>query len=244
MVEHTRSRPRIGRLLPVIADGLSFLAALAWLPVLSLSLNEPSGWNALLLVLFYILFCSGVYLIRKLEPDREIRGWSPPKILLEPKVRGVLAFLFGLLMMTTVAYQLGYFASIQSIRTAGLDEGGSSALFVYMPGALLGFSMFYILVLAFPVQENVAPRGWRSAILIMLGLIFINSMLLFSSAQARAVVGEMGLAGSIWTWLGALAVLIISFAPPRILFQSKFPDKSGALSFALLLLTASWWIAS
>lgn len=244
IVEQTKNSWTGTVLLTLFADGLALLAALFWLPMLAEQLTKPSGWNALLLVIFYILFCIGVYFIRKLQPENGASGWQPPNFLLDTRVRGVLAFLFGLLMMTTLAYQLGYFASIQSIRSAGLDEGDSSALFVFMPGALLGFSMLYILVLAFPVVESVSPGSRGSAILSALGLVLINGMVLFCAAQAKAFVGEMGAASDIINWMAVLLILIVSFAPPRAVFQSKYPYRSSILSFGLLLLILSWLVVS
>ena len=244
MAERTKKEIRmIVGLLPV-ADGLALVGALILMPALAKQLTYPSGWNALLFVVFYTLFCIGVYLIRKLEPSTSAGSLPPPKFFLDSRVRGVLAFLFGLLMMSTVAYQLGYFTSIQSIRTAGLDEGDSSALFVYMPGALLGFSMLYILVLAFPVKESVPPGSRYSAIFTFFGSLLVNSMLVLCAAQAKTLFGEMDLLGIVLVWIVVLAVLIVSFAPPRILFQSKFAYPSNLLSFSILLLTLSWLVVS
>jgi hypothetical protein len=242
MIDHVVTRNRFMVFLPVLADGVAFLAMLIWLPPLSLKLMQPSGWNALLLVLLYSLSCIGVYLIRKLEPQPGIGRWSPPTIFLNNKVRGALAFLFGLLMMTTVAYQLGYFSTIQSIRAVTMNEGNSSALFVYMPGALLGFSMLYILVLAFPVQANQPPGSNHYATVALLGLILANGMLLFTTAQVRAIVIALDLSPETGVALVSILVLLISFGPPRLLYQQRQPYLSGLVSLAILLLFATWQI--
>lgn len=244
MGNHVITRSPLMASLPVIADGGAFLAMLLWLPALSLKLMLPSGWNALLLVVLYVLFCAGVYLLRKLEAQPGIGRWSPPAIFLNTKIRAILAFLFGLLMMTTMAYQLGYFVTIQSIRAATLDEGSSSALFVYMPGALLGFSMLYILILAFPVQPAVVPGTNRYAGVALLGLILTNGMLFFTTAQAGALLKALELSQGAITFLISLLVLLLSFAPPRLLYQNKQPYLSGLISFALLLLLAALHVAS
>jgi len=242
MSDHAITRNPFMAFLSIVADSAAFLAMVLWLPGLSSKLAQPSGWNALLLVLFYTLFCTGIYLIRKLEPQAGNGRWSPPTVFLNPKVRGVLAFLFGLLMMTTIAYQLGYFATIQSIRAATLNEGSSSALFVYMPGALLGFSMLYILVLAFPVNANLPPGSNRYATVAFFGLILANGMLLFTTAQARAIVTALNLPPGAAVYLASFLVLLISFAPPRLLYQHKQPYLSGLLSFVILLLFSAWQI--
>ena len=244
MPEMTEMKSRYSLIiaLPVITDCLTFLALVYLLPGFTHLLEKPSGWNALLLVLFYILFCVGVYLIRKLDSQPGNGRWRPPAIFLNPKVRALLAFLFGLLMMTTVAYQIGYFESIQSIDTATLDEGDSSALLVYMPGALLGFSMLYILVLAFPVQSNIPVTSKKYPIFALLGLILANAMLLFTTTQAEAMTNALSLSDGIGVYVASFSILLLSFAPPRLLYQSKQPYPYGLISFLFLLLIAAWQV--
>ncbi len=230
--------------LPILADGAALVAILFFLPDLARGFEVPSGWNALLLVLSYLLFCIGVYLIRKLESQEMNKRWQPPAAFMNPKVRAVLAFLFGLLMMTTLAYQIGYFESIQSIATSTLDEGDSSALLVYMPGALLGFSMLYILVLAFPVQATISAGSKIFPVFALVGLLLTNSMLVFTSAQARALTAALGLPDGPDIALGSLLLLLLAFAPPRLLYQTKQPSPYGLVTFLILLLTAVWLIVS
>lgn len=238
----TKTEISLPAVLPVIVDGLAFLAILFVLPGFALRLEQPSGWNALSLVLFYLMFCVGVYLIRKLEAREQISRWQPPSIFLDPKVRALLAFLFGLLMMTTLAYQIGYFESIQSLGSAALDEGDSSALIVYMPGALLGFSMLYILILAFPVQSNVSSDRRLFPILAFLGLVLANNMLFFGTAQARAITTALGIKDGPALFVASFLLVLLSFAPPRLIYQNKRPQPYGLVSFFLLLLFAAWQI--
>ena len=229
--------------LPILADVAAFVAMLFLWPDFAQGLEEPSGWNALLLTLFYLLFCVGVYLIRKLEPQAAEKHWQPPAFFLNPRVRAFLAFIFGLLMMTTVAYQIGYFESIQSIGITTLDEGDSSALLVYMPGALLGFSMLYILVLAFPVQANIPAESWKYPILAICGLLLANSMLFFTTAQAKAMTVALSLPDSVVVYVVSFLVLLLSFAPPRLLYQNRQPYPYGLISLLILLFVAAWRVA-
>ncbi len=238
-----RSSTKFLAVLPVVVDITALVVLLGLLPILTKILAKPSGWNALLLVLSYVLFCLGVYFIRKLEPCSERSKWSPPAFLLNSKVRIGLAFIFGLLMMTTLAYQIGYFKSVLNIGTTTLNEGDSSALFVYMPGALLGFSMLYILVLAFPVDSNVPAESSRYVWFGLVGLILVNGMLIFTTAQAEAIVSILSLKGDFFLLVISLLILVLSYAPPRALFQAKQPHPAGYVSFALLLLFSSWLIA-
>lgn len=228
--------------LPVLIDGITLLGLFVYFPKLANRLASPSGLNALLLVGFYLLFCLGVYLIRKLQPATAGKGWQPPPAWTSRKVRTVLAFIFGLLMVTTLAYQIGYFASIQSVGSATLDEGNSAALLVYMPGALLGFSMLYILILAFPVQANVADDGRSFWVLAFLGLALTNAMLIFTSAQALALKQTLMPFATPAVFAISFLVLLLSFGPPRLLLQSKYPSRFALFSFTVLLLFAAWEI--
>ena len=228
--------------LPLLIDSASIIAIVIFLPDFALRLEQPSGWNALLLVLSYLIFCIGVYLIRKLASWDRRDGWQPPAVILDPKARAAMAVFFGLLMMTTVAYQIGYFESVQSVGASTLNEGDSSALLVYMPGALLGFSMLYILVLAFPVKANVSPGDNRFPVFAFFGLVFINVMLFFTTAQARAILETAKLGQGFGVYVISFLVLTLSFAPPRLLYQSKQPFVYGLLSFVILLLLAAWQV--
>jgi len=227
-------------LLPVIVDAGAALVIFFWLSELSSLLTEPSGLNALLLVFLYLLFCIGVYLSRKIQSQAGISRWEPPAWLMNPKVRGLLGLVFALFMATTFAYQLGYFDAIYQIRAGLLEEGSTAAFFVYAPGAWLGFSMLVILVLAFPVDSNIQRANNRYALLALLSLIFTNSLLIFSAAQARAMISGLNLALGIRSWLVVLAALALSFLPARAIYQSRLPLLSGWLSFALLLLLAAY----
>ena len=83
--------------LPLAADGMAAVALILLLPALATRLIAPSGWNALLLAIFYLLFCIGVYLVRKLLPAPQGGSWLPPGWLMRPKVLGFLGVIFGLL---------------------------------------------------------------------------------------------------------------------------------------------------
>ena len=229
-------------LLPLLADGAALLALLVWLPALSQRLQSPSGWNALLLVLLYVLFCLGVYLIRKLLPVPGTR-WSPPAWLVDRRLRAASGFVFALLMATTLAYQLGFFESIFAVSAGLLEEGSTSALFVYAPGAWLGFSAFVVLVLAFPVNSTIAPEDSRFSWVALIALLCTDAMLIFSAAQARAMLLGLGLPDSIWFTAAVLVAFLASYLPARALYLKRQPYLSGWLSFAVLLLAAVQQVA-
>lgn len=225
--------------LPVLVDGVTAVALILLLPGLARRLLQPGGWNAALVVVAYIFFCIGVYLIRKLLPQALEGSLRPPEWLMDRRVRGVLAVLFGLLMMSTLAYQLGYFAALDEAALRTMGEGDSSAFLVYGPGAWLGFSMLVILVLAFPVNASVPPETPRYVLLAGLGLLACNGMLLVVTAQARAMVEMLGRVGGITAVLAVFVALLLSFGPARLIYHDRQPHPSGLVSFALLLLLAT-----
>lgn len=239
-VTHTS---RLLQALPLLADALTVIALLLSIDYLSALLAEPSGWNALLLSSLYVLFALGVYLLRKLEPAPAEGPWSPPSFFLDRRVRGVLAAFFGLFLVTTIAYQLGFFASIQSLRAGTLEEGSTAAFFVFAPGAWLGFSMLYILILAFPVVSNVPTGSPRYTWNGMLGLVAVNALFVVTAAQARGMLAQWGWLGSPITFLASALVLLLSYAPPRLAYQRRQPFLPGLVSLGVLLLLTALLIA-
>jgi hypothetical protein len=245
LMESTKTNQEINLfmvVLPVIVDVAAAIALFLWLPDLSERLAEPSGVNALLLVLFYILFCLGIYFSRKLLPQPEISRWVPPDWFMEPKLRGLLGLIFAFFIATTFAYQLGYFEAIFQTSVGFLGEGASSAFFVYAPGSWLGFSLLIILVMAFPVDSNVPPVTHRYEILAFLSLVFVNSLLVFSAAQTKALIRGLNLVSGLALWLIVLFAFVVSLLPARAIYQSRQPYLSGWISFLLLLLLAIFMV--
>lgn len=240
-MESTKTRREINlfmTILPVVTDFAAAVALFFWLPTLSARLTEPSGLNALLLISLYILFCLGVYFSRKLLPQPEAGAWAPPDWFMNPKLRGALGLVFAFFMATTFAYQLGYFEAIFQISAGMLEEGSTAAFFVYAPGSWLGFSMLVILVLAFPVDSTISPVSHRYEIFAFLSLVFVNGLLIFSTAQTKAMFLGLKLSPGAATWLVVLGAFLISFLPARAIYQSRQPYLSGWLSFLILLLLA------
>ncbi len=223
--------------LPLLADGAALLLLFWLVAPLSARLAAPSGLNSLLLVGVYLFFLLGVFLLRKLEPVAENRfPWE-----LGPKTRGVLALLFGLVMMTAVSYQLGYFDVFLQAGPTELDEGASSSLFVYGPSAWLFLSMFYIFVLAFPIAPRISPQSKVYSLAALLGLATIHSLLLLAVAQLKALTSLLPWQNLLWLLLSVL-LLALLFAPPRLLYAQKHAGWPGLLSFITLLLAAGWLV--
>lgn len=230
-------------LVPLLADAVALVALLLWLPGLATRLQTPSGTNALLLALTYILFCVGVFWLRKLVPSAAGGPGAPPAVFANRRVRALLALLFALGMMSALAFQLGYFAVFDEVTIGYLDEGSSSAFFALAPGAWLVFAMVYILVLAFTVTPAVAPGRPRYAIQAFLALVMIHTLFVYSVAQLRALLLLAG-GGSLGAALLAGALLLVGFLPPRLVYQEKQRQWAGLVSFGVLLIAAVWLMAA
>lgn len=221
-------------MLPVIADGVTLLLAILLLPSLIVRLETPGGWNALLLTAVYLLFCLGVYLIRKLHSlPASTTPWRPPAALLTRRVLGILGAVFGLAMTTALAGQLGFFQVWEEIRLLEFGEGETAVFFAFAPGAWLGISMIYILVLAFTVEATVSPYERRYASFTLGGLLGMNGMLLMAAAQLGAlwVGSDWGTAVRVpLTFFG----LILLLGPPRLVFWRRQPRWNNVFSFLLL----------
>jgi hypothetical protein len=148
----------------LLADAIGVLAMFLLFPSLSQRLSEPNGLNALLLSGGFAAFCVGVYWLRRLRPMSGGEEWATRNW------RVVLAILFALVMSLAIAWQLGFFRSGLQVDTRDLGEGGSAAYFVFGPGAWLGFSALYVLVLGFTVRPSLEPGSGRWTVAATFGL--------------------------------------------------------------------------
>ena len=207
--------------IPILADSLALILLFTILPSLAEQFTTPSGLNALLVLIGYIFFCVGVFLLRKLEGDSE-RADKPMKLSRQAYI--ILAILFGIGMMLFLSQQLGYLDLIFT-DPYSLGEGQAAAFFVFAPSAWLGVSLFYIPVLAFTVTPDVSPESQRYTWQSLFGLLAVNGMLLLAAAQLKALSGGAGGLG--WLVL-ALLLLTIWFGPPRWLRHVQAP-KAGCI---------------
>jgi hypothetical protein len=152
----------------------------------------------------------------------------------------VLAFLFGLVMAAVIAHQLGYFASIQVTGIGDINEGATAAFYTFAPGAWLGFAMFYILVLAFPVRPTLVFPSPQYSLVALLGLLSNQLMLLVMAAELTAVLAPLD---SFW-WALLFPILLLALVlPPRILYAARFAPSGSPLfisSIAGLLLPVGY----
>lgn len=213
----------------LLADAAGLVAMFLLFPPLAARLSAPGGINALLLSGGFILFCVGVFWLRRLRPMDGGEGeWAPRNW------RVALAIAFAAVMSLAIAWQLGFFRSGLQVDTRDLGEGGSASYFVFGPGAWLGFAALYVLVLGFTVQPSITPDNPRWTTGAALGLLATNLMLLLLSAQLRAVAGEAA-----W-WLPLIfAGLLLLFLPPRLVYIARgpgFPSPAGYVTLGLFLM--------
>ncbi len=213
----------------LLADTAGLVAMFVLFPLLAARLGEPSGINALLLSVGFIGFCIGVFWLRRLRPMDGGEGeWA------QRNWRVALAVAFAAIMSLVIAWQLGFFRSGLQVDTRELGEGGSASYFVFGPGAWLGFSALYVLVLGFTVQPSITPDNPRWTTVAVLGLLAANLMLLLLSAQLRAIAGEAA-----W-WLPLIfAGLLLLFLPPRLVYIARgpgFPSPAGYVTLGLFLM--------
>ena len=213
----------------LLADAIGLVAMFVLFPPLAARMGAPGGVNALLLSAGFVVFCAGVFWLRRLRPiDGRDGEWA------QRNWRVALAVVFAAVMSLAIAWQLGFFRSGLQVDTRDLGEGGSASYFVFGPGAWLGFSALYVLVLGFTVRPSIAPDSGRWTAAAALSLLAANLMLLLLSAQAQPLVGEAAL------WLPLLfAGLLLLFLPPRLVYIARgpgFPSPAGYVTLGLFLM--------
>lgn len=226
-------------ILPVLADAVGAAALILLLPTLSALFAEPSTINVLIISGVFVVYCTAVYLIRKLEPAADAERVSRlPAWLTQTLTMRLLAILFALALAVLLLQQFGYWDSIFVVDDRVLGAGESSAFFVYGPGAWIGASLFYVLVLSASVRITVEEVSPNYVGLALLGLLGVNGMLLVGTAVLHATQLFSGWLGAI----GAFVLLVVLFAPPRVWYLAKRPSLLTTLSYLALLLLCAWQV--
>jgi hypothetical protein len=226
-------------ILPILADAAGVAAMVLLLPTLSALFAEPSTINVLILSGVFVIYCTAVYLIRKLEPATDAERISRvPAWLTETLTMRLLAIFFALALAVLFLQQFGYWESIFVVDDRVLGAGESSSFFVYGPGAWIGASLFYVLVLSASVRVTIEESSRNYAGLALLGLLGVNGMLVLATAVLQSTPFFTGWLGII----GAFVMLVLLFLPPRIWFLAKRPSLLATISYLLLLLFCAWQV--
>lgn len=230
---------RSAALVALLADLLVLIALFTVLPLLVERLKVPSGLNTLLIGAAFVLFAIGVFVFRRLEVVPGGSEW------LSRRGRIVLSIVFALSMMTMIAWQLGFFNSLGQVNTRELGEGPTAVYFVFAPGAWLGFSLLYILVLAFNVTPSIRETNSAYLVAAFLGLLATGIMLLVTAAQGRVMLGADS--NPLWAFAGFVWLLLL-FMPPRLIYVYRAIGRgtwalAAAGSLVFLCAVAGAWLA-
>ncbi len=224
-------------ILPLLADAVGMAGAVLLLPSLAAQFANLSTINVLILGGAFVVYCTAVYLIRKLEPMADAERISRlPAWLTGTRVMRPLAIFFALVLAALFLQQLGYWDSIFVVDDRVLGAGESSSFFVYGPGAWIAASLFYVLVLSASVRVTIEETSGSYAALALLGLLGVNVLVLLGTAVLQSTTFFTGWLGAV----GAFLLLVLLFAPPRLWFLSKRPSLLAALSYLALLLFCAW----
>jgi hypothetical protein len=117
-----------------------------------------------------------------------------------------------------------------------LGAGESSAFFVYGPGAWLGATLFYVLVLSADVRPTIARGTPRYQPLTAVSLLLVNGMVLVGTAAFAATLARWQLTTPLIVGLLLLAAAAF-WLPPRLWYLTKQPLPSTLLTFTLFILT-------
>lgn len=222
---------------PLIIDALTLAAALFFLPRLTAVFQTISAVNAAILGAVFTGVCFSVYWLKKLEPAA-----SPLSLpaalqrLVTTRAQQIAGVLFGVIFSLLLSRQLGYLDILLEVDDRVLGAGESSAFFVYAPGAWLGVSLIYVLILSSTAPPRFLHREARSGRLALLGLLGINAALLLFAADLTAALSGLPVAAR---WPALLAALALLFLPARLVYQAKQTQPAGVVSFSLLLVTLS-----
>ena len=234
-----RENQRFLTILPILADAAGAGAAILLLPTLAELLAEPGTINVLLLGGAFVVYCTAVYLIRKLEPSADAERVSRlPTWLTQTMTMRLLAIFFALALAAELMQQFGYWESVLVVDDRVLGAGESAAFFVYAPGAWIGASLFYVLVLSASVRVTIEVGSRNYAGLALLGLLGVNGMLLLGTAVLQSTQFFSGWLGTI----GAFGLLVLLFLPPRVWYLAKRPSLLAALSYLVLLGVCAWLV--
>ncbi|MCB8977111.1 MAG: hypothetical protein H6657_06750 [Ardenticatenaceae bacterium] len=224
-------------ILPLLADAVGIAVAAWLLPSLAAQFATLSTINVLILGGAFVVYCTAVYLIRKLEPMADAERVSRlPAWLTATRTMRPLAIFFALAVAVIFLQQLGYWDSIFVVDDRILGAGESSSFFVYGPGAWIAASLFYVLVLSASVRVTIDEGSSSYAGLALLALLGVNGMVVLGTAVLQSTTFFTGWLGAI----GGLVLLVLLFAPPRVWYLSKRPSLLASVSYLALLLFYAW----
>lgn len=217
-------------LIALAADALGLVAAILWLPALARQFARLTFANSAYLGGFFLLFLLAIDVFRRLRPA----PWLRDRRLL------FLAGLFAFVLSTAVAYSVGFLDSVAHMNREVLDEPSAAIYLLLSPASWLGLSLIYVLLLT---TESEA-RPWQP-LRAFLALVAANAIAIALAAVARAFWLRLDPANGGLPILATLALALLLFAPPRLIYLGKEeaarpPALLAWLSLFLFLGYLSW----
>jgi hypothetical protein len=219
---------------PLIADSGGFLLMALLFDELALRFQLWSMANLLLAVAVYLFFGAAVYTLQKLEPATEPEQARLPDWLWSRPLQATFGVLFAVVMMIIFSYQLGYLDLLPLLDIRRLGSGESAALLALAPGAWFAFALFYTLLLISTFDTAVPRQASHYPWLALVALFITNSMLLLIAANLRVLLGQSGATGNVF-FLPVFLLLLLLFAPPRLIYLRRQPRASAYAGLLLLL---------
>ncbi len=218
----------------LLADLLALFSFILLFRPVAKQFATPSSYNALILIVGFILFCIAVTYLKKLHPQPNVVDYLPVQLTAVLPQR-LFAILFGVLFAFGLAHQFGYLASVAEVGTFNLDAGSASSLFSYGPGAWLGIGMIYMLILSSTAVPRFEPNTKNYLHKSLLGLLGVNLMLFLATVELHSFLSKQG-----WGW-GILSLLLLGvlFLPPRFVYTTKSSERTHLVSFGFLLAIAA-----
>ncbi|HSH04056.1 MAG TPA: hypothetical protein VLL52_16190 [Anaerolineae bacterium] len=169
-------------------------------------------------IVIYLLFCVGVYGLRKLDVKDGERGWGYSWWVSEATKswRAVVGVWIAVLFVVALLHQVGYLASLPIVDARTLGEGEAVAYFVMAPGAWLALALIFALVTGSQFEMTVG-RDWRwYGLVVGLGVVVVNGMALLLGWELAAVWQLVS--GEGWGVVGGVVgglLLLVGFMPLR-----------------------------
>lgn len=217
-------------LIALAADALGLVAAILWLPALAEQFARMTFVNSVYLGGFFLFFLLGINVFRRLRPA----PWLRDRRML------FLAGFFAFMLSTAVGYSVGFLDSVAGMNREIMDEPSVTIYLLLSPASWLGLSLIYVLLLS--TESEAQP--WRP-LRAFLALAAANAMAIALAAVARAFWLRLDPANGWLPILATLALALLLFAPPRLIYLGKEgaarpPALLAWLSLFLFLGYLSW----
>lgn len=232
------------RLAAPVLDGLLVAGSIWLLPLLKLQFAAPSFAGAWLVLAAYFGMCAGMWLLKLVET---VPRPQPAKAASDDGVGciGFLSFAYSVFVLTMLLIVLGVGETSPTARA--VDQWASTH------SALVG--LFSVLALAalclFPaaaiskVRPLIAAGSGRALAARIVGVLGANTMILVTAAWWQAYLGgsePSGLftGGRILLAACFYALLLMFYAPPRLVLLAIEEDKLSLITFLAVLAWIVW----